>query len=488
MTTFNRTGSVSLMKLRQEKQVYGGMILFTANDELLYREIAMALERTRNGHAIDLAEATSATPSSLQPSKGFLDLFESELLRVSDYIDAQQKGLEFSAKTLLTSAEVALELGCFGTEEETIHCLRFRAEHLADHCVKLQQFVTENKSKLLNVAREADSKLRTACMGLLDRQFANTGNNSSLVCVMSDVYDTIRAIEEKQRNSGSGRGEPSSVWKAPSSFERSTTKYWVEDRHLTQLLLACAAEAPLLVYGRKGKLTSKKDRLARKQSDGGKLWDELATSITSVYFDSNEMSLYNDRLVRVEGAQLLRARYIFLDGSFILYCILGTAPNKNISFVLSIFSTRWYGSKPSGDEIIYLELKTHHEKWINTKSVKERAEIQEQDMVTFLQKVPWSVADAEAMVLRAKPSMKGEELSKATDRLLRMHQLVVRHNLAPCVRSVYKRAAFQSPKSNGMYLCPEKCLSLLGLTCRVLTQNSSSCLSSFDLRFAFNGW
>jgi SPX domain protein involved in polyphosphate accumulation len=204
----------------------------------------------------------------------------------------------------------------------------------------------------------------------------------------------------------------------PSSFQRATTKYWVKDAHLTKLMMICAAEAPLLVYGKKGPLTSTNNQDAKK-SDGDKLWGELATVITSIYFDSDDMILYHERLKRAEGAQLLRVR--------------------------------WYGTKrPQGDQDIFVELKTHHERWVAQKSVKERAIIKEKDMLAFLEPVRWSSEEAEAIIRRAaKPDIKPETLAKQTRMLLRMHNLVVNHKLTACVRSVYDRAAFQSAKSNG---------------------------------------
>jgi SPX domain protein involved in polyphosphate accumulation len=72
-------------------------------------------------------------------------------------------------------------------------------------------------------------------------------------------------------------------------------------------------------------------------------------------------------------------------------------------------------------------------------------------MADFLRPDRWHISRAEKMILKAKPKLKGDvvELSSQAALLLRMHNLVVKHNLTPCVRSVYDRAAFQSAKSNG---------------------------------------
>jgi uncharacterized membrane protein YidH (DUF202 family) len=202
--------------------------------------------------------------------------------------------------------------------------------------------------------------------------------------------------------------------------------------------LGAASEAPLLVYGCSGRLTSKADC---QRIEGDKLWDTLATTISSVYFDSPDMKLYRDRIARLEGAQLLRAR--------------------------------WYGKKPTGSKPVFLELKTHHEKWVNTKSVKERVNIREADMKHFLAHRKWTIADAQSIVLAANKDMGEEELCKAANLLLTMHKLVVRLDLRPCVRSAYSRAAFQSPKDNSLRLTIDRNITLIDET---RTSSGSWCL------------
>mmetsp|Transcript_25239 Transcript_25239/g.44801 ORF Transcript_25239/g.44801 Transcript_25239/m.44801 type:complete len:1006 (+) Transcript_25239:328-3345(+) len=426
--------SISMEMLEQDMYEYGSLATFKVNEDVLYSEISKAANRITGGSERKLTDATASARKQGTPSQVFYDIFESELIRVTDFIDAQQKNLEFSARTLLTNVEVAEEdMEGVGDEEgqEVILCLTRRTQDLVDNCLKLQTFMNKNNAIMKSVAELADSRLKTACLNLLERRFGNTVLHSALVCVVSDIYDAIRSAQDTLCNKGSGK-DPQ-LWKAPSSFERSTTKYWVKNEDITRLLLACAAEAPLLVYGKAGALTAKELRLSR-ESEGDKLWDVLATPITSVYFDSEDMSLYKQRLARVEGAQLLRAR--------------------------------WYGKKPTGNEIVFLELKTHHEKWVNTKSVKERVSVQENDMETFLNGTAWNVDDAMEMVLRATPNLEGAKLIEATDLLHRMHKLVVKHQLKPCVRSVYSRAAFQSPKSNALRLTIDRSVTLIDETTR----------------------
>ena len=353
----------------------------------------------------------------------FQKTFEEELSRITKFVNGQQEGLEVAAKAIFLRAH-ALANGDIRSAHDsfaTLHDLKESTRKIVDDCISLQEFFTSSRTVLLSNASAADEKLAgqaVHCSKLVHENLPRAHLNSSLVCVISDTYNALKQAETMLLDQNAG-GD--ALWEAPSSFKRTTTKYWIKDENLTKLMMICAVEAPLLVYGKKGPLTSTNNKDA-KVTEGDKLWDSLATRVNSIYFDSNDMSLYSERIKRSEGAQLLR--------------------------------TRWYGTeRPTGDELVFLELKTHHEKWVAQKSIKERAEIQERDMVDFLRPVRWKKEDAEQVILRAKPKLKddAEKLAKQTDLLLRMHNLCVKHKLNACVRTVYDRAAFQSSSSNGEF-------------------------------------
>ena len=86
-----------------------------------------------------------------------------------------------------------------------------------------------------------------------------------------------------------------------------------------------------MVYGRSGLLQQDINNPTKED-----LWESLASPISSVYFDSANMDLYKERIKRSEGAKLFRIR--------------------------------WYGNKPKSEDKIFLELKTHHECWVDNKS------------------------------------------------------------------------------------------------------------------------
>lgn len=381
--------------------------------------------------------------------QAFIGFFDREVFRVAEFINTEQRKLEFAAKSLLTQAEEADTSTT--TTSMSIFALREKMEDFVDSCLKLQSFVNEQVTVFKTVAEKADKEFKTTCALSLEQRVPKTNLNSVLTVVASDIYRAIQKTEKKLENNGQGNNQDE-VWQAPSSFKRATTKYWIKDDQLTTLMLGCSGVAPLLIYGMKLPLTSKENRLSR-QSEGDKLWDKLATPITSVYFDSTDMSLYKKRLARVEGAQLLRVR--------------------------------WYGSKkPTGNKPVFLELKTHHEDWVENSSEKERVTVRECDMPAFLVPEPWTTKRAHDMVLQATPTLQNEELAKQASLLYRMHRLVVKHQLGACIRSVYMRAAFQSPKNNGECFGSRRCICIC--ISLILEESKHLVLFSMCFRFAFD--
>eukprot|EP00980_Cylindrotheca_fusiformis_P002760 scaffold657_cov108-Cylindrotheca_fusiformis.AAC.1 len=366
-----------------------------------------AIEKAPRGRTTDGA-------SNDAESRAFVQLLNEEVYCVTTSIEHEEKMQERFAKSLLRQIECKNDYPSY---------FRTEAKDIVNSSLKLRSAVDKNKAALESIAARADETMETECTMILSQKMSVhpwNAANSTLAVVLSDIFQGIHLLEADEKRESEGEWEP------PSSFERSTTKYWVEPTKLTDLLYTCIQEVPLLVYGKSGRLTTDKDM---ESLEDDKLWKNLSSKISSVYFDSPSMCLYKDRIVRKEGAQLLRAR--------------------------------WYGQKPTGDDILFLELKTHHEKWVGATSVKERATVMEKHMAAFLERVKWSYADAESIVSEANPEMKEEELSKAASLLLCMHDLVVEKDLAPCVRSVYHRAAFQASDSNALRLTLDKDVTMI---------------------------
>jgi len=222
-----------------------------------------------------------------------------------------------------------------------------------------------------------------------------------------------------------------------------TTKYWVREENLPEVLVKSVSELPLLVYGQSGRLQDTKEPSVRD------LWKSFTSPISSVYYDSEEMDLYKERIKRSEGAQLFRVR--------------------------------WYGSKPKGNEDIFCELKTHHESWIENKSVKERVIIKERHMVELndTSDGPWTREFAKELVKEANPKDKEEDIEDSVSLLLEMRALICKLNLRPCVRTKYTRAAFQSSKNNNLRLTLDRDITVIDET--RITNMDSWCLDDDDV-------
>lgn len=297
----------------------------------------------------------------------------------------------------------------------------------------LQQTMTKAKQ----LVSHADERVSSPAQKLLQDRFSVApwapSSLSGLVILFSDAYEGIRMNRSE--------APTNTVWEAPTAFARSTTKYWVEEGRLDMLLAVVTKDAPLLVYGQKWPLSTQIDQQKRSHP----VWDQMASTISSVYFDTSTMAMYKDRIARKEGAQLFRIR--------------------------------WYGDRPKGDKLVFLELKTHHEKWINCKSVKERVSIREKDVMKFLSRTEWSATVALEILKAALPAAGLEKLKQDTDLLLRMHKLVITRNLRPCVRSVYQRLAFQSSESNALRLTIDRNVTLVD---ERLTTDGDWCLSDIS--------
>jgi len=214
-----------------------------------------------------------------------------------------------------------------------------------------------------------------------------------------------------------------------------TTKYWVREADLPEVLLKSASELPLLVYGKSGLLTKNIKDPSRGKTE---FWKTMASPISSVYFDSDQMDLYSERLKRSEGAKLVRVR--------------------------------WYGAKKPKDEaVLFLELKTHHECWIDNQSVKERVCILQKRMKNLIDVSdgPWATEMCSMIVregLEGNDTTTEEDIEAATDLLKEIRNLFVKLKLKPCVRTSYIRAAFQNPNNNDLRLTIDRDITVIDET------------------------
>ena len=383
-TTSSSTTSISLSYLEAElheahRQLKSGRVSI--------REASGAASRRISSICIGIAGgsrrnsgATAAPPPS---TASFVDSLEAELGRAASTVQANLVSLESDARALLLDADaLARTTTTTGGATADVKSLQRRASEISQRALQLQRQSRKDATELRRVAGLADAKLGTSCGDMVERRLqshpypvvfdlSNRGEGM-LVVLLNDAYSILRDLggvnnedsetqthDVQSASVGGGEKGEDGKWVPPSSFERVTTKYWVKEQDLSQVVLTSITELPLLVYGRKGgQILDRKDisrsyATATQSGNNNALWSSVTSSISSVYLDSPDLHLYNERLKRSEGAKLLRIR--------------------------------WYGNaKPSSDGIVYLELKTHHEKWLQDRSVKERCPIRENDVPQLL--------------------------------------------------------------------------------------------------------
>jgi len=196
------------------------------------------------------------------------------------------------------------------------------------------------------------------------------------------------------------------IWKPPSTFERKTTKYWVQLDKVISLQLAIIKYLPILNF------TSKDSASDEDNDDDGRSFiDHDAKKITSVYFDSKDLRVYNERLNRLQGARLVRCR--------------------------------WYGSKvfsqkkSNENDIVFFERKTHHESWSLDNSVKERFSLPRDQALKFYENArngkEFLLHSNDRQSVLARDVFEDEFKGKS---------------LSPAIRTSYRRTAFQHSDNN----------------------------------------
>ena len=170
---------------------------------------------------------------------------------------------------------------------------------------------------------------------------------------------------------------------------RSTRKYWVHTEDISAVKYTVLQHLPVFL---------------QKTMDG----ETDSQLINSVYLDNYSMELYQGRLEKSPGAIALRFR--------------------------------WYGT--GTPDVVFVERKTHREKWAGEVSVKERFTIKESQVQSLLA----GQFDLEGEIQRLKDKGKKEEdIRDYTQLATEVIQAINSKQLVPTMRTQYMRTAFQIP-------------------------------------------
>jgi SPX domain protein involved in polyphosphate accumulation len=241
----------------------------------------------------------------------FLQLVDKEMAKVERF--TLQKVTELRDKIRATEAVIKEQSSggdVFVGDKDPV--LR-RADEIANDFLRLELYVNLNFMGFHKILKKHDKNLpnnpcKAFYVNRLHAQAWVRGDYSDIVVRLSSIYSALRDDHAAEENRD-----------ASQSFVRSTTKYWVKTEDVSRVKYAILRHLPVFL---------------QKTSTG----ESDSQFTNSVYLDNDQLELYHGRLDKTPGAIALRLR--------------------------------WYG--PGDPKTIFVERKTHNEKWTGEASVKER--------------------------------------------------------------------------------------------------------------------
>ena len=188
-----------------------------------------------------------------------------------------------------------------------------KADEIAQAFLRLEKYVNINFMGFHKILKKHDKYLpnnpcKAFYVARMHAQAWVRGDYSDLVVRLSHIYANLRQDHVAEENKD-----------ASQSFLRSTTKYWIKTEDVSRVKYAVLKNLPVFL---------------QKTSTG----ESDSQFTNSVYLDNDQLELYHGRLDKSPGAIALRLR--------------------------------WYGvGEP---KTVFVERKTHNDKWTGEVSVKER--------------------------------------------------------------------------------------------------------------------
>jgi SPX domain protein involved in polyphosphate accumulation len=260
--------------------------------------------------------------TSKQPitEENFLKLIESEMAKVESFTltkVTQLRQLISTTEALLLTVNgtsSSSNNGGNGNERAWDHAVvDGKANDIADEFLRLEKYVNLNFMGFHKILKKHDKNLpnnpcKAFYVNRLHAQAWVRGDYSDIVVRLSNIYSALRDDRVAQENTDESQ-----------AFMRSTTKYWVKTEDVSRVKYAILRHLPVFL---------------QKSSTG----ESDSQFTNSVYVDNDLLELYHGRLDKTPGAIALRLR--------------------------------WYG--PGDPSLVFVERKTHNEKWTGEVSVKER--------------------------------------------------------------------------------------------------------------------
>lgn len=324
---------------------------------------------------------SSAGGASQVTQEDFYNCLEKEMKKIEEFTRAQVK----EVRAILSEVESKMStihqvLMSEKAKTDLQHELTQRIGAAGDLFLTLEKYVNLNFMGFHKILKKHDRRLPNPCkafyVGRLYEQSWVKGDFSDVFVKISRLYSSLR-----------GDDDSPPAENARQDFVRSTRKYWVHTEDISRVKYIVLQHLPVLL----------------QKNMPGNTDSQL---VNSVYLDNYAMELYHGRLDKTPGAIALRFR--------------------------------WYGT--GTPETVFVERKTHREKWAQEISVKERFVVPEKHVLPLLAGTYDINAERDRMVAKGKSE---DDIRGVVELASEVKQAIGSKQLRPVMRTQYMRTAFQ---------------------------------------------
>lgn len=396
--------NLSEQLIKQAIPKFRNAYLRVADLEQISREGKSTGTCTALKYIVSSAQSRTQGDSDCAPEGAdyFCRVFEQELARVRRFAEslAEELWVRLGAVSEIV-ARLQAQAKSSGVKEGSRTVVTTECDAIGQELIAVDEFLRQNVIASAFVAQNHDNRkakgtgakalpqINPVYLQAMENYLMSGLAYDPILVGLSDAYCTLRQI---------ARGGGDAVWKAPTSFTRTTTKFWVHPADVLRLKTSIIKHLPILIYGKKKGEACAKTRLSTFKDQDMKDWN----LISSVYYDNDNLDTYHERLHRPEGASLVRIRW---------------------------YNKRFFDK----DDPAFVERKVHHDGWTGDKSVKERAEIPINQLNSFLAGAHVPAMDTEGS--------QGQLLKDIQERFQSRKE-------EPLDRTEYRRIAFQEASTN----------------------------------------
>eukprot|EP00546_Thalassionema_frauenfeldii_P002206 CAMPEP_0178934082 /NCGR_PEP_ID=MMETSP0786-20121207/23672_1 /TAXON_ID=186022 /ORGANISM="Thalassionema frauenfeldii, Strain CCMP 1798" /LENGTH=749 /DNA_ID=CAMNT_0020611839 /DNA_START=99 /DNA_END=2349 /DNA_ORIENTATION=+ len=329
--------------------------------------------------------AQGVLPQSRSKENIGADYTDENFLKTMDEQMAKVESFTLEQVTALRASlkQIEGELSSLTTEKMRSN-VENQTDKVAEDFLRLEKYVNINFMGFHKILKKHDKHIpskpiKAFYVNRMHGQSWVRGDYSDVVVRLSSIYSSLRNDQVNVDNTGS----------KSQSFLRSTTKYWVKTEDVSRVKYAILRHLPVFL---------------QKTSTG----ESDSQMTNSVYLDNDQLELYHGRLDKTPGAIALRLR--------------------------------WYGA---GDpKVVFVERKTHREKW--TGEVSEKKEIDESEVHQVMTNT-YNIAEKKSEMMGNSLGKSQEEADEFETLASEITQVISSKQLVPTMRTQYMRTAFQIP-------------------------------------------